>query len=460
MSFSSSPVKEDSSSAASRKQASSSESNLVSLSKHKLQAVAQSLSTCVCFSADAVLEDGGGIQQLPCATMEDAVGYRCRCSFQIVWSDNGNGHYAVRENGAPVITDFFPVANTRIQQAMAKFLMILNADCEGNPKATTQGTLPTSSVKTCLVNQLTSISFSSSWCDDNLGGDISDCFLTLHYGKPIEDIAAWKVEAEKVCIALDLAQLTARSRKRTTLALEKVDNVFIRDTVWMRQSESQSSKWTISVKRPKDANLTNCEKVYAVHYEKPEGAFFHPNATAMCHALEWMLLRISVITANGSDCKRMLEMYCGCGAHTVALSKSGLLDKIVAVEYDVRLVQACHRNISLNQSHAVDDSRKPTPIEIVLANAAVWAQGKHHGSNDFDILRVDPPRQGLDDCVCQMAIDGPFQHILYISCGHEALLRDLALLSSDFRVANCTLLDLFPQTHAVESLVHLERKRR
>ena len=427
-------------------------------SQQKLQAVAHSLSQCFETPKDAHSDDNGEsgtilVHQKYCKTVDDAVGYRCRCAFQIVWSADGKVHYAVRENQVPVVTDTFPVANKRIQKAMEGFLIIVNADCGSSPDTSTGEGLTTSEWrKTCLLNQLTSISFSSSWRDD----EFSDCFITMHYATPIEDIAAWKIEAKKICIALNLTQLSGRSRKRVTLALDNECNSFIRDTVWMWPNMDQPSEWNVALQKPTHEVLKH--RAYSVFYEKFEGAFFHPNARAMCRALEWMLSRLSMITDNGIDRKSMLEMYCGCGAHTVAISKTGILEKIVAVEYDARLVEACHRNVVLNQSNTVDEDARTTPIDIVLADASMWAQNEHHTANKFDILLVDPPRQGLDEFVCQMAIDGLFQHILYISCGHEALVRDLAFLSPHYRAVNCTLLDLFPQTSSVESLVHLVRK--
>ena len=39
-----------------------------------------------------------------------------------------------------------------------------------------------------------------------------------------------------------------------------------------------------------------------------------------------------------------MEMYCGCGAHTLPIAKSGLVDEVVAVEMDGRLAKACLRN--------------------------------------------------------------------------------------------------------------------
>ena len=148
----------------------------------------------------------------------------------------------------------------------------------------------------------------------------------------------------------------------------------------------------------------------------------------------------------------------------MALAKSGLLEKIVSVELDSRLVQACRANLELN--HILESSE----VEIVSDDAGVWARkhasphnhtGAHH--DDFlsaiDTLLVDPPRQGLDEQVCRMACrQNNFSDILYISCGHEALVRDLHRLAEDFEVIDCTLLDLFPGTYSVESLVHLKRR--
>ncbi len=67
-------------------------------------------------------------------------------------------------------------------------------------------------------------------------------------------------------------------------------------------------------------------------------------------------------------------------------------------------------------------------------------------------------RAGLDLQVCNLAIHGNFDHIIYVSCGRHALLEDLKVLSEAFDVVDCTLTDLFPRTDSVETLVHLKRK--
>jgi len=409
-------------------------------SREKLQAVADSLSSWI-------TDKRCIIRQIPCLSAHDSVGYRCRCAFQCILDDQNRIHYAIRRQNEAVVSDTFPIANHRIQRAMAGLLEILNNDDDF-------------SCSSSLRNNLTSVSFSTSWREEE-----SDCLVTLHYDQAIEDLNAWKAQAKNVCDVLGFTQLTGRSRKRVTRAWNSNEKEpCIRDTVWIAQ---RSNVWNVDTSNSHRGGDMEGTRAFPVYYEKPEGAFAHPNSRVMCRALEWMLSRLSLMTTeNGRKQKPcLLELYCGCGAHTVALLKTGLLDKIVAVEYDDRLVKSCHRNCALNQqpqSCKVESDESPTQVEVALADAAIWARDHvaSRSSNNFDILLVDPPRQGLDPRVCQMAIKGRFEHFLYISCGRDALVRDLGLLSTAFEVVDCTLLDLFPQTDAVESLVHLQRRKK
>jgi tRNA/tmRNA/rRNA uracil-C5-methylase (TrmA/RlmC/RlmD family) len=257
--------------------------------------------------------------------------------------------------------------------------------------------------------------------------------------------------------------------------------------------------------------------IFPVHYEKPETAFYHPNPNAMTKALAWMLDRLTCISiskqdANNDSKLKLLEMYCGCGAHTVALGRSGLISQILAIELDPRLVRSCEKNISLNGLQNLikvyrgdagrwskEESRrrrrnrqrsralvKTTNIDLMMRNSN---NDDDNGSCNYDVLLVDPPRQGLDEEVCRMAMmtmsddddnndddnkvhrissgdnnnnshggGGCFQNILYVSCGHQALLRDLERLSPVYEVVNCAQMDLFPRTDSIETLVHLRKR--
>ena len=73
-----------------------------------------------------------------------------------------------------------------------------------------------------------------------------------------------------------------------------------------------------------------------------------------------------------------------------------------------------------------------------------------------DLVVVDPPRSGLGDRVARLLTDVGSARITYVSCDPATLARDLLpLLASGYRVENVHMVDLFPQTYHMETVVHL-----
>lgn len=373
-------------------------------------------------------------RRLPCKTQEETQNYRCTCTFQLVRTLDHKLHYAMRSQQRPILleSEVFSIANTRIQTAMKGLFCALNS---------TQGS---SHVVDAITMHLTSVSFVSSWNE-------VDCIITLHY-EACFDEEMWKTQAQELCSKLNLLCVIGRS-KGIVVSVGS-DKKTLSDTVWLSRNSDGFS-----------ASLDNHEKAFPVMYEKPVTAFFHPNGLVMLQALVWLLSRLQIIVGERHAPCKMLEMYCGCGAHTVALASTGLLETIVAVELDARLVDACVANCKRNDCYCDCALNTRTPVHVVKGDASEWALKTRLVRNtcalsakDYNVLLVDPPRMGLDHCVCEMAMEGTFEHILYISCGRQALQRDLGILEESFEVIDCTLLDLFPRTDAVESLVHLKRR--
>jgi tRNA/tmRNA/rRNA uracil-C5-methylase (TrmA/RlmC/RlmD family) len=401
------------------------------------------------------------VLSLPCTTEEETLRYRCKCSFQCIQDNDKQYQYAMRHKGEPVVIASckFPIANERIQRAMQELWKHVLNPRQGD------ASFPN------LVNQsLTSLTFAASW-----GGGDSDCIVTLNYDSALESKDnKWQEEAQKVCQILNLKQLNGRSRKRFLAATKSgvpspLGN-FLRDTIYLTPPSGEGCAWRVSLVRPPSQD--DC-RIIPVHYHKPVEAFFHPNANVMCQALAWMLNRIALIVSAtslgpvNSNQRCLLEMYCGCGAHTMALAKSSLLSSILAVELDQRLVDACNINIHLNDS-TVASGGILSSIQVVRGHAGQWAREAKTRTttrvsshdHDYQILLVDPPRQGLDEQVINLAIHTASVHdMLIVSCGHEALVRDLKVLSKHFDIIDCTQLDLFPRTDSVETLVHLKRRR-
>ena len=73
-----------------------------------------------------------------------------------------------------------------------------------------------------------------------------------------------------------------------------------------------------------------------------------------------------------------------------------------------------------------------------------------------DFVVVDPPRAGLGDKVTSALVKMSSPRIGYVSCDPATLARDLKrLIAGGYQIASISAFDMFPQTHHVETVVHL-----
>mmetsp|Transcript_8983 Transcript_8983/g.13961 ORF Transcript_8983/g.13961 Transcript_8983/m.13961 type:complete len:453 (+) Transcript_8983:1-1359(+) len=407
--------------------------------------------------------DRKNIHQLPCRSHDETIRYRNNCAFQMIIIDgkrDGLLGYAMRSEqiAIPLNGDYFPIATRRIQQVMKLTAKNLNATTTDDKRVFRFPLLRT---------HLSSVSFVSSW------NDTMDCIVTLNYCLPIyvdnDNKAELLSQAEILCTECQITSLILRSKKK----MEVVGRAppYINDTLYLNRS-SDDDKIHVQMERQENDTL-----LVPVYYRKPQDAFQHPNGNTMIQALQWMLNKLQTIRASdysNDQTMNLLEMYCGAGAHTIPIAVAGLFDNIVTVELDQRLVEACQVNTTTNG--CCDGDKTRTPVHVFAGDAGEWAsrclswKQKHicipdvsskqyWQSTSFQVLLVDPPRAGLDRNVCHLASHGSFEHIIYISCGRQALLKDLKELSHAFDILDCTITDLFPRTSSVETLVHLRRKK-
>ena len=79
-------------------------------------------------------------------------------------------------------------------------------------------------------------------------------------------------------------------------------------------------------------------------------------------------------------------------------------------------------------------------------------------SHPPDLVVVDPPRSGLGDSVAGALGSLGAPRLTYVSCDPATLARDLVpLRAAGYRVEEVHLVDLFPQTYHLESVVQLVR---
>jgi len=186
-------------------------------------------------------------------------------------------------------------------------------------------------------------------------------------------------------------------------------------------------------------------------YVHIENSFTQPNALVNEKMVSWSLEQLDGI---GGD---LLELYCGAGNFTIPFATQ--FDRVLATEISKTSIIAAKRNMELNGVDNIDFVRLSAE-EFTLALDGVREFRRLEGLkvSDYSLktLFVDPPRSGLGEEPCAFA--ARFDHLLYISCNPETLLRDLEILDQTHEIQAMALFDQFPYTYHLEMGVKLTRK--
>ena len=81
---------------------------------------------------------------------------------------------------------------------------------------------------------------------------------------------------------------------------------------------------------------------------------------------------------------------------------------------------------------------------------------QEHGAPDLVI--TDPPRAGMHPDVVEMFLKLAAPRIVYVSCNPATQARDIQMLSEKYDLIKVQAVDMFPNTHHVESIALLELK--
>ena len=207
-----------------------------------------------------------------------------------------------------------------------------------------------------------------------------------------------------------------------------------------RKASSQEILVTVG-----DAFLTY--QTQRASYRVSAGSFFQTNR----HLTDEL---VNIVTAGQSG-KLALDLYAGAGLFSTALASD--FHHIVSVESS----QTSTADLSYNQSSNGEAVQATTEQYLARAeNSGRVGKGSvfPHVLNKPDLAVVDPPRSGLGERVARMLASLGAPRVVYVSCDPATLARDLVpLLAAGYSVEQVHLVDLFPQTYHLESVVHLAR---
>ena len=133
----------------------------------------------------------------------------------------------------------------------------------------------------------------------------------------------------------------------------------------------------------------------------------------------------------------LVDLYCGTGTIGIYLSK--YFNSIIGIELNKQAVEDAKENVKING----------------VNNIEFYAGDVGKIINDqikADVIVVDPPRSGLDKRTKDILLKIKANKIVYVSCNPLTLARDIKELDSWYDLGDITLVDMFPNTHHVESV--------
>jgi len=175
-------------------------------------------------------------------------------------------------------------------------------------------------------------------------------------------------------------------------------------------------------------------------YRVSAGSFFQTNRFLTDELID-------IVTAGRSG-ELGLDLYAGVGLFSTALACN--FRHIVSVESSQTAADDLQYNLAGN-GKAVRASANQ-----YLAGKAALPLNKPEGKPDLVV--VDPPRSGLGDSVARVLASLAAPRVTYVSCDPATLARDLVpLLAAGYAVERVHMVDLFPQTYHLESVLQLVR---
>jgi len=162
------------------------------------------------------------------------------------------------------------------------------------------------------------------------------------------------------------------------------------------------------------------------------------NQKMVVQAMDWL---------NVTDQDVVLDLFCGVGNFSLPLAKYA--QSVIGVEVQETMVAAARENARQNG------------FDNVSFIAADLTQPIAHKFKKEGITKVllDPPRAGAFEFLDTIIKMKPTQ-ILYVSCNASTLARDAEyLIAKGYRVLRVSLMDMFPQTSHVETMMLLQKKK-
>jgi tRNA/tmRNA/rRNA uracil-C5-methylase (TrmA/RlmC/RlmD family) len=148
--------------------------------------------------------------------------------------------------------------------------------------------------------------------------------------------------------------------------------------------------------------------------------------------------------------RRVLDCCTHTGAFALNAAKGGA-ESVVALDISDAAVALARENVARN---GYEDR-----VTVVRCDVFDYlAELEKNKRRDYDLIVLDPPRDGIHPKALEKIIRFDVDRIVYISCKPTSLARDIVIMQEGgYEVKNVSTVDMFSWTNHIESCVLLQR---
>jgi 23S rRNA (uracil1939-C5)-methyltransferase len=225
-----------------------------------------------------------------------------------------------------------------------------------------------------------------------------------------------------------------------------------------------AAKNAARMRHPRAQSWHSAEKFVVIGAEsltyRTQAAAYRVSAAAFFQTNRYLVDELVKIVTDRQAGELALDLYAGVGLFSTALA--GDFRHIVSVESS----QTSSGDLAYNRASNGETVQATTEQYLTYTGTALAEHSGRLGKGGIlsrgphppDLAVVDPPRSGLGERVARLLANRGAPRVVYVSCDPATLARDLVyLLAGGYRIAQAHLVDLFPQTYHVESVMKLER---
>ena len=184
------------------------------------------------------------------------------------------------------------------------------------------------------------------------------------------------------------------------------------------------------------------EELLGIKYKISPESFFQINRLATEE-----LYKKAIEYLDPKEDDKIYDLYCGVGSISLSVAKNE--SDVTGIEIVDSAVDDARENAEKNEIEA--RFVKGSAEEAI---EKLWEEEKKYPNK----IIVDPPRKGLDEKLVNFLKENPVDRIVYISCNPATQARDLKSLKEIYNVEKISIVNLFPNTAHVESVVLMSRK--